>query len=370
MNKPGIPDSANRLVARTQATDTVVFSGEGEPLTPQSIVDRLGVLLSEGNLQPDIYSLGGTVEALEERVARDLGKEAAIWMPTGTLVNHLALRRHCGTNTRVVLQEQSHIYHDVGDTLARLSGLNVIPLATDRPYFTADELQTALDQSVEGRVLNPVGVVSVESPVRRQAGQVVPWDEMQAISRLCREQGIPVHLDGARLYMMSAATGTGIREYADLFDSVYVSMYKYFGSPFGAVLAGNSEFISGMFHDRRMFGGGLSSSYLIAGLALDGIDGFEVRYKEAFDKAISLFADINDLSGIEVRRFEHGSNIFELVIDSAIDTGRFVGKLLDLGIVIHWPNDNWPIPLLHVNTTVLRRPNAEITQAFSTAASS
>ncbi len=364
-----MPDSANRLVGRTRAPDTVVFSGEGEPQTPQSIVDRLGVLLSEGNLQPDSYSLGGTVEALEERVARELGNEAAIWMPTGTLANHLALRRHCGTKSRVVLQEQSHIYHDVGDTLARLSGLNVIPLATDRPFFTADELQTALDQSVGGRVLNPVGVVSVESPVRRQAGQVVPWDEMQAISRLCHERAIPLHLDGARLYMMSAATGKNIKEYADLFDSIYVSMYKYFGSPFGAVLAGSSEFIDGMFHDRRMFGGGLSSSYLIAGLALDGMDGFEIRYKETFDKAISLFAEINKLSGVKVRRFEHGSNIFELVIDPEIDTDQFVGKLLDLGIVITWPNDNWPVPLLHVNTTVLRLSNAEITQAFSMAVS-
>jgi len=369
VSKLGIPDSASRRAALVNSPDTIVFTSDGEPQTPQSIVDRLGVLLSEGNLQPDNYSLGGTVEALEARVAGDLGKEAAIWMPTGTLANHLALRRHCGTNTRVILQEQSHIYHDVGDTLAKLSGLNVIPLATDKPYFTADELQTALDQSVSGRVLNPVGVVSVESPVRRQAGQVVPWDEMQAITRLCHEQGIPVHLDGARLYMMSAATGIGIREYADLFDSVYVSMYKYFGSPFGAVLAGSSEFIAGMFHDRRMFGGGLSSSYLIAGLALDGMDGFEARYKEAFEKATSLFADLNGLSGIEVRRSEHGSNIFELMIDPEIDVDQFVGKLLDLGIVITWPNDNWPVPLLHVNTTVLRRPNAEITQAFSTAAS-
>ncbi|HIF11851.1 MAG TPA: hypothetical protein EYQ82_02310, partial [Dehalococcoidia bacterium] len=288
-------------------------------------------------------------------VARDLGKEAAIWMPTGSLANHIALRRHCGTNSRVVLQEQSHVYHDEGDALARLSGLNVIPLAHDRPYFTAGELQTALDQSVGGRVSNPVGVVSVESPVRRQAGQIVPWDEM--------------HLDGARLYMMSAATGKELKEYADLFDSVYVSMYKYFGSPFGAVLAGTREFISGMFHDRRMFGGGLPSSYLFAGLALDGMDGFELRNKEALEKATSLFADINNLSEIEVRRFEHGSNIFELVIGPGIDQDRFVRKLFGLGIVITWPNDNWPVPLLHVNTTILRRSNAEITRAFSTAAS-
>lgn len=369
MSNQELPGPAKQPAVQKYGPDTVVFSGDGESQSPQSIVDRLGALLSKGVLWPDDYSLGGTVEALEKRVARDLGKEAAIWMPTGSMANQIALRRHCGTNSRVVLQEQSHVYHDEGDALARLSGLNVIPLAHDRPYFTVGELQTALDQSIGGRVSNPVGVVSVESPVRRQAGQIVPWDEMQAISRLCREQALPVHLDGARLYMMSAATGKELKEYADLFDSVYVSMYKYFGSPFGAVLAGTREFISGMFHDRRMFGGGLPSSYLFAGLALDGMDGFELQNKEAFEKASSLFADINNLSEIEVRTFEHGSNIFELVIGPGIDQDRLVRKLFDLGIVITWPNDNWPVPLLHVNTTILRRSNAEIAQAFSTAAS-
>jgi threonine aldolase len=370
MNKTGLNDADDRRAALMQRSDTVVFSGDGEPQTPSSLIDRLQSLLSDGKLQTDYYSLGGSVEALERRVAEELGKEAAIWMPTGTLANHLALRRHSGGKSRVVLQEQSHVYHDEGDALARLSSLSAIALAPGRPYFTVEELQLALKQSIDGRVLNPVGVVSIESPVRRQAGQVVPWDEMRAITDLCREEGVPVHLDGARLYMMSAATGVGIKDYADLFDSVYLSMYKYFGSPFGAVLAGRREFIDGMFHERRMFGSGMSSAYLIAGLALDGIDGFEERYQEAFEKAKSLFAEINSLHGVEIRQFEHGSNIFELRINPETDVEHFVGKLMDDGIVLTWPNSNWPKPLLHVNTTLLRRSNAEITAAFSGAITS
>jgi threonine aldolase len=208
--------------------DAIVFSGDGEPQSPESTVERLGELLASGKLQPDTYSLGGSVEEFELRMADELGKEAAIWMPTGTLANHLALRRHSKTRSRVILQEQSHIYQDEGDALARLSGLNAVPLAHERPYFTTEEMRTALDHSVRGRVLNPVGAVSIESPVRRQAGQVMPWDEMKAVSELCRTEGIPVHLDGARIFMMSAATGIGVKEYADLFDSVYISTWKYF----------------------------------------------------------------------------------------------------------------------------------------------
>ena len=216
--------------------------------------------------------------------------------------------------------------------------------------------------------MNKVSAVSIESPVRRQAGQIVPWDELKSITRLCREQGVPTHLDGARLYMMSAATGIGVKEYAELFDSVYVSSYKYFGAPFGGILAGGREFIEGMHHDRRMFGGGIPYGYLAAALSLAGLDDFESKFAEAFAKTEALFTEITEISGISVSKFEHGSNIFELILDSSIDTDQFISNLLESGIVLNWPNSEWHVPLLHVNTTVMRRSNSDIAQAFSDAA--
>ncbi|MBT4072403.1 MAG: aminotransferase class I/II-fold pyridoxal phosphate-dependent enzyme [Chloroflexi bacterium] len=369
MNDSDPPNFEDRRAIKLSDQESVVFAGDGEPQTAECTIQKLGELLAAGGLAQDNYSRGGTVEALERRVAKDLGKEAAIWMPSGTLANHLALRRHSGINSRVVLQEQSHIYHDEGDALARLSGLTAIPLGFNSPHFTADELHSAINQSVDGRVLNPIGAVSIESPVRRQAGQVVPWEVMKEITELCAEERVPTHLDGARLYMMSAATGIGIKKYSGLFDSVYLSMYKYFGSPFGAVLAGTSEFIEGMYHDRRMFGSGLSSAYLIAGLSLDGIDGFERRYNEAFAKAGTLFAEINRVPGVTVRTFEHGSNIFELLLEPDINEEHFVENLLDAGIVLPWPRGGWPTLVLHVNTTVLRRTNSDIVGAFAESAS-
>ncbi|NQW19118.1 MAG: hypothetical protein HQ477_00100 [Chloroflexi bacterium] len=359
------PDLAKRRAELTRAPESIVFSGDGEPQSPESIIERLQTMLAAGDLHPDTYSLGGGVEVFERRMADELGKEAAIWMPTGTLANHLALRRHSGTNARVVLQEQSHIYQDEGDALVRLSGLNPIPLAKDKPYFTASELQEALHSSVSGRVLNPVGAISIESPVRRQAGQIVPWDDMQAITLLCNKAGIPVHLDGARLYMMSASTDVGIKEYAELFDSVYVSTWKYFGSPFGAILAGTREFIGGMFHDRRMFGGGLPSGYLATALSMNGMDGFVDRFRESLAKANALFTVVNKLPGIEIHPFEHGSNVFELHLDAEIDTDQFVESLLNFGIVIPWLKSEWPLPLLHVNSSILRRTNEEIADTFA-----
>ena len=367
IDKAQVPDLLALRAAVMQRADAVVFVGDGEPQTPQSMVEGLVSALAAGTLQRDIYARGGTVEALEHRMAAELGKEAAIWLPTGTLANHIALRRHCTTRSRIAVQEQSHVYHDSGDALATLSGLNTIALAHGRPAFTVDELRIALQQSVSGRVLNPLGAVSVESPVRRQAGQIVAWDEMQAISRLCKEQGIPIHLDGARIYMMSAATGICVKDYAALFDSVYVSTWKYFGAPYGAIVAGRHEFINGMFHHRRMLGGSLPSAYLAAGLSLRGIDGFADRFAAAFAKAQALFALLGELPGITVRAFEHGSNIVELLLTPSIDKVEFAHTLLNCGIVVLWPNAEWPVPVLHVNSTLLRRSNDEIMQAFAAA---
>ena len=248
------------------------------PNQPRSMLQTLIEFEEEFGFEADSYSLGGNVQQVEEKFAEMLGKEAAVFMPTGTLANHLAVRLLCGDKPRAIVQEQSHLYQDSGDCVARLSNINLLPLAKDRPHFTVEELRQAVEGSEQGRVLTPVGALMIESPVRRQEGKVVPFNEMQAITDYCRERGIGTHLDGARLYMMSGATGIPAETYASLFDTVYVSLYKYFGAPFGSVLAGTAEFCDGLYHDRRMFGGGLASANFSAALfALKGAEGFEER---------------------------------------------------------------------------------------------
>ena len=167
--------------------------------------------------------------------------------------------------------------------------------------------------------------------------------------------------------MMSAETSISIKKYSELFDSVYVSSYKYFGAPFGGILAGTKEFIEGMFNDRRMFGGGIPFGYLAAALSLDGLDGFEAKFAEWLAKAKSLFTEISKLPNVSINTFENGSNIFELILDDEIDADQFIVNLRENQIVVNWPNSEWPVPLLHVNPSILRQPNSEILHAFANA---
>ena len=351
----------------TMSPQAVVFRGDGEPKSPELMVRRLAQIADRTGIEADNYSLGGVVESVERRVAEILGKEAAVFMPTGTLANHLAIRNQCGRGQRAIVQEQSHIYHDIGDCVQRLSSVNLIPLAHERPYFTLDEVKSAVETAVGGRVLTPVGALVIESPVRRQHGQIMPFDVMRQITKYCASNDIRTHLDGARLFMMSATTGISPAEYASLFDTVYVSLYKYFGAPFGAILAGTEEFCRDLYHDRRMFGGGLSSASLAAALALEGMEGFEERFAEAMSKAEALFVELNELRGISVKAYEHGSNIFPVALDEDVDAERLIEELSNHLVFINADEEDATKVHLTVNTTILRQSNADITRAFEAA---
>jgi threonine aldolase len=372
MSAPHCTDSTIPVLvsAEPQPTDAeiaVVFRGDGEPKTARGMIQQLMAAEEEIGIAPDSFARGGMVERLEHKLAHMLGKEAAVFMPTGTLANHLAMRRLCGVKPRAVVQEQSHLYNDTGDCVSRLSGISLIPLAKGRPSFTLDELQEALQQSVTGRVCSPVGAVMIESPVRRQHGQLMPYEDMVAITRYCKAQGIATHLDGARLYMMCAATGLSPQQYASLFDTVYVSLYKYFGAPFGAILAGPSACLHDLYHERRMFGGGLASASLVAALALHGSEGFEARFGAAMAKGVALFNRLNAQPGMRVHRFKHGSNIFPVEIDPCLDREKFLAALRRRQIFLY-PDEANPDQLyLTVNTTLLRQANEAILDAFARA---
>ena len=122
--------SDTRLISEVPPSNTVIFRGDGEPKPPSTMLQQLAAFDQKFTLKEDSYSVGGTVEQLEKKCAEMLGKEAAVFMPTGTLANHLAIRKLCGVKPRAIVQEQSHLYNDSGDCVTRLSNINLIPLTS------------------------------------------------------------------------------------------------------------------------------------------------------------------------------------------------------------------------------------------------
>ena len=345
----------------------VLFYGDGTPIDNEYYLKRLSHLSESSRLKEDNYSLGGSVTELETSMANLLAKEQAVFMPTGTLANHLAIRKLTGMRKRAIVLEQSHIYQDSGDTLQNLSGINLIPLGGNRPYFTLEELENNLESSKNQRVENPVGAVVVESPVRRCQGRIMPIEEMKKVTDFCRYEKIGTHLDGARMFQMSATTGIPPEEYAQLFDTVYVSLWKYFGAPFGAIIVGSHDFCTDLYHYRRMFGGGLPSASLAAALALDGSRSFLSQQINSMKIGNKLFERVNSSKNIEISEIPGGSNIFEAHVSPEVDIDRLYSYLSKHGIQMPPNPDKSKMFFININPTILNKPIQELEKIFLSA---
>ena len=338
---------------------SVWLVGDDAPPDPVAMAARLAELARTHPDVRDRYQEKGAVEALERAFAALLGKEDCAFLATGTLANHLAVRVLCGDNRRALVQQESHLYRDESDASQRLSGINLVPLAAGRATPTLDEVRTAIDASENGPYPLKIGAVSLESPVRRADGEMVPLPLVRDIARLARAHGARLHLDGARLLL--ARPDVDIAAYAAEFDTVYVSLYKYLGAPVGAVLAGSKADIAEVRELRHVFGGALYQGWMPALLALDALAGFRQQIGEAHVRARKLIDALVASGKTHERSSPDASNIFWLempktLADTAFERGRRAG--IRVG---RWQEGRIP---LHANTTILRRPLDEYIGLF------
>jgi threonine aldolase len=342
------------------------FRSDGLALSPAEYALLLARLAGNDGIAADEFSRDGVVTRLEERVAAMLGKENAVFMPSGTLANHLALRLLAQRGRRVLVQRESHIYNDSGDCTQELSGLTLVPLAPRRTTFDLAEVEAEVAGPVEARVATPVGVISIESPVRRRAGEVFDFTEMQRIAAFARKQEIGLHLDGARLFLAPPYTGIAPQTYAALFDTVYISLYKYFNAAGGAVLAGPRHLLDDLYHQRRMFGGGLRQAWPYAAVALHYLDGLCERFGRAVAAADTLFAALRAHGSCEIVRSAAATNVARLRVRGC-DAAELPRRLFAHGIAIRsaleTSADGAEFELV-TNETILQRPVADTIEAF------
>lgn len=329
----------------------VDFTGDGLSLSPVEYAAELQRLVEQDGFEADYYSQGGAVEALERRFAAILGKEKAVFLPTGTLANHLAVRRLAGKDRRVLVQAESHFYNDSGDCAGTLSGLTLVPLAQGAATFTLDEVESWVRRSARGRVEASVGVIAIESPVRRRFQEMFGFDEMKKISAFAREQGIRLHLDGARLFNLPFHSGLTIADYTRLFDTIYVSLWKHFNAASGAILAGTAETIDGLFHARRMFGGGLPHAWPVMAVALKYADGYLDEYAKAWKIASALFAALGEDGRFLVEEIPNGTSVLKLRVHGT-SPEAFAGRLKEKSIILSPARKDDGVFHLMVNTSL------------------
>jgi threonine aldolase len=345
----------------------VKFFFEGEWFDEAGFLEELQIAHKKQPLKADRYGSGGAVEELEKKMAALTGKEKAIFMPTGTMANQLAIATLSGENTKVFLQDTSHVYRDEADAAQSVHDKRLMPLAKDKTYFTADELKAAIENLSNEEVFKSgIGCVSIENPVRRMDERYVPLEEIKKISAYCKSNNIKMHMDGARVFMASAWSGTSIKEYASYFDTVYISLYKYLGANAGAVLCGDRAVIDKMPHLIKIHGGAMYQNWTNAAMASHRMDGFEERLKEAIKRSRKIFEGLNKLPGVKVNALDGGSNMHQMKIPAGLHLPAFRDELAKNFIRTPRPNENGELKI-SINETLLYQEPEAIVAAFRAA---
>jgi threonine aldolase len=359
---PYVPAFATANVEPDRVVHT---SGDGIGITPREYAALLNTLCQGKDVQDDNYLLGGEVQEFEKHWAKLLGKETAVFMPSGTLANQLALRALAGPKRRVIVPEMSHVYNDTGDACQTLSGLTLMPLATGKTTFTVADVDAVLTRTAGGRVATDVGALLIESPIRRLSGQMFDWEEAKRVTAFARSKGVRSHLDGARLFIASAYTGISPAEYSAPFDTVYISLWKYFNCGIGAILAGPKSVLDGMFHVRRMFGGNLAAGWNAALVARHYMDGFEDRLKSAVKTSEAFYAAIAKHPKIGIERIPNGTNLTRVTF-KGVNVADVAKRVAGRGIAMSGPAGPGTITF-GVNETWNRVSAADLIRSFEQA---
>ncbi|MDX2131203.1 MAG: GntG family PLP-dependent aldolase [Planctomycetota bacterium] len=249
-------------------------------------------------LGDDVLGDDPTVRALEARFAREVGKAAACFVPSGTMANQAAIRAHTEPGDEIIAHEDSHIVQYEGGGPAALSGCLVRVLRGERGQFDEGDVERAV------RAVNdhfPVSkLVVVENTQNRGGGAVWAQGRVEAVCATAKARGMKCHLDGARLWNASVATGAPMRTLAGPFDSVSCCFSKGLGAPVGSAVAGSEAFIARVRRFRKQFGGGMRQSGLLAAAALFAMEHHVARLADDHARAARLGAELSRVGGVSL----------------------------------------------------------------------
>ena len=292
--------------------------------------------MARAEVGDDVYGDDPTVNRLEEYAAHLVGKEAALFVPSGTFGNQLGLMTHCKRGDEVILDETCHIVAHEAGAAAVIAGANL------RTTNSANgQLKPA---EVKSRIRTPdvhhpdTGLICMENA--HSNGTVGSMEYMSSIYRLARESGLPVHLDGARLFNAAAYLNVEVAAITRNCDSVMFCLSKGLCAPIGSMLAGTREFVDLARRGRKIMGGGMRQAGILAAAGLIALEKMRLRVGEDRENALALGSEIAKIPGIKVNLEQiHINMVFADLSETGINSSAFKDGLLKRGILINAPDN-------------------------------
>jgi threonine aldolase len=278
----------------------------------------------------DVFGDDPTVIALEKKAAGMFGKKAALFCPSGTMTNQIAIKVHTRPGDEVICDESSHVYRYEGGGIGMNSGSSVRLLQGDRGRFKAEEVVQNLNPD---DIHHPVSrLVVAENTSNRGGGSCYALNDLEAISKACKAHDLAFHLDGARLFNAMVKTGTTAPQFGTLFDSISICLSKGLGAPVGSLLLGTEDFIHQARRVRKVFGGAMRQAGYLAAAGIYALDHHVERLKDDHARAAILGQVLASCSYVkEVLPVETNILIFRLQDD--INDTEYVGWLESNGLL-------------------------------------
>ena len=279
----------------------------------------------------DVLGDDQTVIQLQEMLAEMLGKEAALFVPSGTMSNAIAIRAHTVPGDEIITENASHIYVYEGGGYAALSGCSVALVPGKSGIMEPKDVEKAIRKQEGSLGHYPNGsLVCVENTANRGGGTCYPQDTLDEIAKIAHENGCAAHIDGARLFNASVATGVSPSRMVKEYDSISICLSKGLGTPVGSVLVGSSDFISKAHRWRKMFGGGMRQAGVLAACGIYALENHVQRLDEDHRRAKYLAEAVNSIDGFNVNLASVETNM--VYIEGDIGAKKILEKLAEQGV--------------------------------------
>ncbi|MCL4127696.1 UNVERIFIED_CONTAM: hypothetical protein GTU68_013290 [Idotea baltica] len=279
----------------------------------------------------DVFREDPTVNELEARIANMFGKSTALFFPSGTMANQTALKLHTAPGDQVICDKYAHIYNYESGGASFNSGISCKLLDGNRGMFTAKQVEKAINP--DAYYYSNTSIVEIENTTNKGGGACWDFEEIKKIRKVCDDNQLGFHLDGARLWNALVAKNETTQQYGSIFDTISVCLSKGLGCPIGSILVGDEAIMKNAIRIRKIFGGNMRQAGYLAAAGLYALDNNLERLKDDHKKAKEIGAELSELSIIKcVESIETNIVIFEL--NTGVSEADFIKKLANKNIHI------------------------------------
>ena len=279
----------------------------------------------------DVYSEDPTVNLLERRAAEIFGREAALFVPTGTMGNQIAIRLHTRPGQEVICESRAHILDWEMATTAVFSGCLVRPVYAERGILTWRHIEPVIFK--RGSFRAATGLIEIENTANLAGGGCTPLVVMEEIWQEAKERGLPVHLDGARIFNAATALGTDVKTLTRGFDTVMFCLSKGLGAPVGSMLTGSAELMDQARIYRKALGGGMRQAGVLAAAGLIALEQMPARLHEDHANARLLAEALSQMEGVAIDLDAVETNIVIFRVAGGLSAAELVSRLKKRGIL-------------------------------------